>query len=232
MKLDNNELHKLLADKNISLLHHANTIATTITFIENGGLLSRESVEKSGLYQTEQSSDEKDKSVGVYNDVFLDSTDLHTYFNRQNKYGPVTFKFSTDFLKNEDLEIWVTKNNPIYWTQEMTDKEKYFESVEDLRQNWSNYERQKKMITIRNPNRPILFPYIDRIVVDNPQVSVSNTGLVYFQQAVEGLKKSYAGNENIRNKFITRECEGCYCRKNYLQELSIQQLNKLFLPKK
>ncbi len=54
------------------------------------------------LFQTPQLSDEIDKVVDVWNDVFFDSQDLHGYFPRQNLYGPVSFKFSIDLILNPE----------------------------------------------------------------------------------------------------------------------------------
>ena len=98
MKLDNLELHNLYKQKDIHFLYHANSVATAITFIKQGGLLSRGAVESKGLYQTPQSSDAIDQVFNVWNDIFLDTIDLHGYFPRQNLYGPISFQFPIDFL--------------------------------------------------------------------------------------------------------------------------------------
>ncbi|RTZ23381.1 hypothetical protein EKN09_09165, partial [Vibrio penaeicida] len=126
MKLDNQELHELLVKKGVTHFHHANSLATAITFIEEEGLLSRGDVEKEDLIQTNQSSDDDDKDFDVWDDIFIDIVDLHGYFPRQNLYGPVLFKFNIDFLLDDDLDIWVTKNNPIYWNHQLKHSDKYF----------------------------------------------------------------------------------------------------------
>ena len=104
MKLDNRKLYELLKDKGVTNLYHANTVATSITFIEEGGLLSREYVENKELYQTLQTSDEIDKLFDVFDDIFLDTTDLHKHFCRQNHYGPVLFQFSLELLLDDEFE--------------------------------------------------------------------------------------------------------------------------------
>lgn len=111
------------------------------------------------MYQSPQSSDNDDKKFNVWNDIFLDTVDPHEYMRRQNRYGPVLFKFSIDFLIETDLEIWITKNNPIYWTDLTIQAEKYFATVQELRESWDSYQRQKKMVTIRGETQPILFNY-------------------------------------------------------------------------
>lgn len=80
MKISNLALHQILTDKGFTHFHHANTIATAITFIESKGLLSRGEVERRGLIQTKQASGEDDKTYDVWNDVFLDILDLHVFF--------------------------------------------------------------------------------------------------------------------------------------------------------
>ena len=56
MKINNTELHQLFTEKGIHFLFHANTVSTSRTFIEQGGLLSRGAIEQNGLMQTVQSS--------------------------------------------------------------------------------------------------------------------------------------------------------------------------------
>ncbi|MFP3595208.1 hypothetical protein [Chryseobacterium sp. SIMBA_029] len=115
MKLNNQELYDFFVEKEILALYHANTVGTTITYLQNDGLLSRGAVEDKGLFQTYQKTDAKDKIVDVWNDVFLDTNDLHTYFDRENRYGPILFELDLDLVKDESFEIWITKDNPIRW---------------------------------------------------------------------------------------------------------------------
>lgn len=231
MKLDNILLHELFLEKGITILHHANTVSTSISFIEANGLVSRGGIEHHGLYQTPQGSDNADKTYDVWNDIFIDTVDMHGYFPRQNIYGPISFKISTDFLLSEGLDVWVTKNNPQYWNATMTMEQKYFLSVEELRDTWDNYERQRKMVTIKNIMNPILFNYLKQVIVDDPQVITQ--GYHLFNEAVVALKHTLGDNTTLKNKFLTRPtCSGaCYCRSNYLRQLPSNTLKKLFLPK-
>ncbi len=230
MRLDPDQLNALLAEKGIQYLYHANTVATSQTFIRIGGITSRGYVETHDLYQSPQESDGKDKEFGVWNDIFLDTVDLHTYHHRQNKYGPVSYVYDRELVLNPEFEIWITKNNPMYWNANMTDADRYFSSVEELTARWDDYERQRKMMTIRNMNAPLPFTYLDRVVVDDPRVMVDKT--VYFNRAVEGIRTALGENTALRNRFQTRsDCTGCYCRHNYRFEVRIPTLNRLFLPR-
>ncbi len=80
-------------------LHHANTVTTSCTFLENGALLSRGYVQKYGLEQTPQGSDDIDKKYGIWDAVFLDQVDIHFRGGRRkgpNQYGPVLFVLDLD----------------------------------------------------------------------------------------------------------------------------------------
>ncbi len=81
------------------------------------------------------------------------------------------FKLTTEFLNELDFEIWVTKDNPINWNQEMTTEEKYFSSVAELRENWDSYARQRKMTTIKNNTEPVLLDYVEEVIYDKIHVS-------------------------------------------------------------
>lgn len=229
MKLNNIELHTLLTEKGISNFYHANTVSTSITFIENGGLLSRGDIETYKLHQTQQDSDKADKEQDVWEDIFLDTVDIHGFFPRQNLYGPVTFEFDISFLLETDLEFWVTKNNPMFWQNKLSANEKYFQSVEELRETWDNFQRHRKMFTIRKPGKPILFDSLLSITLDNPEVMIYDT--VLYDCAKIGLNNSTKGKPELRQKLRRRNCSNCFCKKNYLTDYSANKLASFFLPK-
>jgi|SRR5690554_4293228 len=232
MRLNNKELYDFFVSKNILALYHANTVKTSITYLRENGLLSRGAVENRGLIQTEQKSDEIDKILNVWDDIFLDSTDLHNFFGRQNYYGPVMFEFDIDLIQNENFEIWITKDNPIYWNEDTPNEERYFTSVSELDEDWNKYSRQKKMITIRNNSEPILFEYVRRIIVDDPRLKILDDKGVYFNvlnSSVNMVKEIVTDDHILKGKFIFRQCQNCYCRDNYLNQVSVTEIKKLFL---
>lgn len=231
MKLNNLELHTFFKEKEISHLHHANTVATSISFIFSGGLLSRGDIERCSLHQTIQASDDKDKEFNVWDDIFLDTTDLHGYFPRQNIYGPILFKFNLSFLLQDNLDVWITKDNPMYWHSGLSDEDKYFQSVDELSKKWDDFDRQKKMVTIRKPGGPVLFSALEDIVVDDPRVQIYGDTQV-FTEMKNALSYAVEDIDILREKFKLRECgSSCYCRENYLRQVPTEQLARLFLPK-
>ncbi|MBL4764407.1 MAG: hypothetical protein JKX67_03875 [Colwellia sp.] len=229
MKIDNLKLHQFFTEKNITHFYHANSLATASSFIEANGLLSRGCVEERGLFQTTQSSDEIDKKHDVWSDIFVDSVDLHGHFPRQNLYGPVLFKFSIDILLKDEIDIWITKNNPIYWNEDTTNEEKYFQGIDDLIQCWDNFDRQRKMITIRKPGKPVLFESLEEIMLDNPKVNIYGKVNPFFE-AKETLSQLTDNKSQLRGLMMQRECNWCFCHDNYLKQVSTEQIARLFLP--
>lgn len=232
MRLNNQDLYDFFIEKEILVLYHANTVKTSLTYFQQNGLLSRGAVEKLGLIQTEQSSDEADQVLNVWNDVFLDSTDLHTLFGRQNYYGPILFEFDISLIQDLNYEVWITKDNPIYWETDSTNESKYFQNVEELRVEWDNYQRQKKMVTIRNNSTPILFNHIRRVIVDDPRVKIpdgNGSHIHLFNEAVQLIKHNIPIKHQLKGKFITRKCTNCWCRDNYLKQIVPNELKRLFL---
>lgn len=233
MKLNNHELYEFLASKGIKKFYHANTVTTALSFINSGGLLSRGGVEAMGLVQTPQSSDEIDKIHGVWSDIFLDTEDLHTRFNRQNFYGPVLFVISTDFLLTEnDLDIWITKDNPIYWDENMLLEDKYFVNVKELADKWDSFlakeNKHRIMVTIKKIRTPVLFDYVLEVIVDNPECSIDDINLA--TEAKNSLTNSPRYNEFLAGKTHWRHCSFCFCHSNYLNQLTYDDLATLFLP--
>lgn len=232
MRLDNDKLFEFFKEKEILALYHANTVGTSNTFFESRGLLSRGAVENLNLHQTPQASDNIDKNLGVWNDVFLDTCDLHSFFGRENKYGPVLFELDRELIRNGEFEIWITKNNPIYWNKNTTTQDRYFQSVEELRDKWCLIERHRKMVTIRNNRTPILFDYVRRIIVDDPKVTIneidgSQTHL--FNEVFHKIRKTISNDHPLKGKFIFRNCGTCWCTDNYLNQKTPNDLKRLFL---
>ncbi len=228
--MDNKALYAFLKAKGVTYFFHANTVSTSFTFMVNNGLMSRGLVEKKGCFQTKQKSDEIDKKYDVWDDIFIDSLDLHGFFPRQNLYGPVAFQFNIEFLLEDSHDIWITKDNPIYWNEKLTMEEKYFQGIDDLTENWDNFDRQKKMFTIRKAHEPSLFKYLEKIILDDPGVTIPES-IHLLKEAVRSINEAVALNPLLKGKSEVRICQNCYCKDNYLDQVSVDELRSLFLPK-
>lgn len=231
MRLNNSELFDFFVEKEILALYHANTVSTSITYFQAGGLLSRGAVTNLKLFQTPQSSDALDKALGVWDDIFIDSTDLHSFFNRENHYGPVLFELDRKLILDESFDIWITKNNPIYWNANTPLEDRYFSSVNELREKWNTLQRQRMMITIRKNTMPILFNYVRKIIVDDPQrmILYNGTNIPVFNVAQSKIKNTIHATHVLSGKFTTRKCNNCWCTSNYLRQRSSADITRFFL---
>lgn len=230
--LNPKEIYRFLESKNIKTLFHANTVTTSCTFISEKGLMSRGCVEKKGLIQTAQSSDQDDKNYNVWNDIFLDIVDLHEYFNRQNFYGPVCFVLDSRLLLDDELpNLCITKNNPIYWKDGMSEEEKYYNSVGEYIGNFDNLVSKRnlhnQMFTIHETQQKIsLEKYLIKIILDDPQRTIN--GIRLYQHAKETLTNALKKSGLEIKKLENRECNKCYCHANYY-EMKDFKLENLFL---
>lgn len=223
VNIDPKELYEFLISKGIHNLYHANTVTTSCTFIEHGGLLSRGMVESYGFKQTSQSSDDIDKKYDVWNKIFLDVFDLHDYFRRENRYGPVCFVLDVELLLDEKLPyIQITRDNPIYW-ESKNDSKNYYSSIDEyiaiFDECKNNKTIQRKMITICGNNYILPFSdYLRQIMLDN---FCAPTAYIKIKSKLE----QYDYNALLLKQ---RECKQCYCDKNY-SKYDKKDIERLFM---
>lgn len=205
------EVKSILLRKSVANLYHVNTVVTALTFINNGGLLSRGLVKSMGLIQTPQGTDEIDERLGVYYDVFFDSVDIHSRIKNVNSYGPVTFVYKISVLDAmEESEVKVTKQNPKYWNDHMSESEKYFETATDLEHGFQLGTFAQE-ITLCNSKNAISFDCLKEIILENPEIS--NTS--YFDKAQREINDALVQNK-ITAPLVIRECpRDCKCKEKY-----------------
>lgn len=176
IELNSRLVHGIIKAKGITHFHHANTVATSKSFVEKKALLAREKVEELGLEQTPQSSDTIDKKYNIYNFIFLDGLDLAEYFGQPNVYGPVLFKFDIDILLLPEIStVRVTKINPCYWHDKLQEDEKYYTSYEELTEKYKTGDKYRDgnscfVITTVNGVLPFSFG-LTEILVDDPKIN-------------------------------------------------------------
>lgn len=161
------DVKKCLIRAGVTELYHCNSVVTSLSYIQHGGLLSRQTAENLGLPQTRQETDAKDKSLGIYNDIFFDSVDIHERAHKCNEYGAVLFVYSIDVLDSlSSYDIGVTYDNPIRWDVEMSEAQRYLQTPEDF----LSFCKGDfcKHITVRNISNPLSFQYLQEIIIDNP----------------------------------------------------------------
>lgn len=174
--LPSKSIFTILKEKGVEYLHHANTVSTSVTFIEQKSLLSRAYVEKNDLLQTSQNSDKEDKTHDVWDHIFLDGEDLHNRYSRANKYGPILFRFNLELLTNPAFQsVFVTKSNPWYWKDTTKLEDKFYATVEDVKNDYLTGKRldSQIMFTIREPNLSLkLNKFLNSIIIDKPKLII------------------------------------------------------------
>ena len=200
-------------------LHHANSVTTSCTFLEQGGLLSRGFVEEKKLAQTKQGSDAIDKKYGIWHRVFVDHVDIHDRGGRKkgpNQYGPVLFIFDLDILLSlpKGSDVLATKINPVHWYDKQPDKDRYFLTPDELAQS-IRFGDFDKMLVIKTPSDRVDFPNnTARILLDDPERKISS-GKDAYTYAHERLKDA-ATKGGVKLRIEKRDCQdGCICLKKY-----------------
>ncbi|MFY0481288.1 hypothetical protein ACI6PS_01680 [Flavobacterium sp. PLA-1-15] len=240
--LDKNELYQILYEKGIKNLYHANTIATSITFLNQRSLLSRKYVEDNHLFQTGQYSDAKDKKFEIWDGIFLDAMDIHTEFKRRNKYGPFLFSFDISLIKSEYIKtVRVTKVNPVHWNSQQTEKDWYYSDLVEFKDNYkkgNKYRDVGSMIILNNIEGKLpLRPFLNKFILDNPNVSVNNNNSLKYLADIIGdeLLKIIAENEfkdvekELRHRNSIINCT-CWSQYKNLNQGTLIELRKLFHP--
>ena len=222
--IKNADVLKVLREKSVSHFYHANSVQTSCTFLEHGALLSREYAETHKLKQTPQQSDALDKRYGIWNDIFLDTVDIHDRARRKNHYGPVLFVLKPQsVLTDQSLDgtLRITRRNPVHWSDGQSPKDRYFETSEEFAQNFS-FGDFDKHFTFRTKDGKIpLAAHIDHIQLDDPQGSLGDQNV--FKNAMAALTAA-AKIGQINVTIRKRECRmGCTCLGTYKAEAAFQK---------
>ena len=233
MEIPSPKVFKILKDKGVETIHHANSVITSCQFLRKTSLMSRGTIDRVGLFQTDQKSDRTDKQYGVWFDIFVDSVDIHRRAKRANLYGPVLFELDIELIRHAYTgRVWVTKCNPIKWSKNKKHEKRWFTSAEDLEENFS-YGTFDQMIVFRHCGGELpIKKYLKRIILDDPQLKLnkSDININYFSMAYGALSLSITEGR-IDIPIEKRKCSiDCSCIKDYRKEDSINVI-KMFWPK-
>lgn len=206
-------IHRVLRQKGVEYLYHANTVTTACSFLLLGGLASRDCVESRQLLQTPQLTDSKDKALGIWDRIFLDGVDVHARGGRRNSYGPVLLVFPVSILYAlpEGSKVGVTRKNPYNWTPGESYEDRYFTSESDLHREYA-YGDFGKHIILHVPGG--ILPFSDahaHIMLDDPGLSCSD-GANAYDRATARLKAA-ARKGKVKLTIEKRICNPvCRCR--------------------
>lgn len=188
--MTNSEIKKVLLSKGVQNLYHTNTVETSLSFMKSGGMLSRGLCEDMGFPQTDQNTDALDKEFGIYYDIFFDSIEIQR-ITGISYYGPVMFVYSLDVLDIvEEGNILITKSNPQKWKHTESYNDHYFLRLDELNVSFLKNDFGQH-ITLVNQRQPLLFKYLERIVLSDAQQS-DNT---LFYTAKNAIAKAIESNQ-------------------------------------
>lgn len=213
------EVYEVLLDRGVNRLFHANSVRTSISQLRLGGLASRQKVEQSQLPQTIQISDNLDRSLGIWGDVFLDTVDIHHHISDRNKYGPVLFEMNVEILLNLPAasSVLITRSNPTNWQPTTPDSERYFLDQPSLNTGLRVGEFGH-MLVIRTPTGVIPFSdHLQRIVLDEPRLA---TGESNEHIAAKAALAAAAQHGNVRVNVVRRHCSPCRCTSSYAKKIT------------
>lgn len=206
------QIKQVLLENGVEYLYHANTVATSISFLLKGGLLSRGAMEENNCFQTLQQTDELDKRLGVYFDIFFDSDDIHARARDLNNYGPVTFVYSINVLDDlKDKVVRITRDNPIRWNEETPEEERYFTELLPMKFEYQKGVFQQHLL-VCDMHEPLPFaPHLIKIIIDNP--NIVNTA--YFDKAFSGIQTVLL-KKGMDIPLEIRKCSAeCKCQQKY-----------------
>lgn len=213
------DLHSILKKAGATHLHHANSVITSCTFLQQGGLLSRGSIEDRGLKQSQQPSDELDKKYDLWRRIFLPHADIHDRTGQEkgpNVYGPVLFALELDVLLHLPIgtDIRVTRKSPAYWYDNEPDVSRWFQNAEELAQSITPGDLDK-MLAIQTPSGKLGFPGGHaRIILDDPQKQLAS-GADAYNHAASRLRTAAAAG-HVEVTIQRRKCRsGCTCGNKY-----------------
>jgi hypothetical protein len=217
--LQGRDIYEVLKHIGVTHLHQANSVITSCTYLQQGGIVSRGFAEDHGLQQSAQPSDELDKKYGIWHTIFVPHVDIHDRQGQTkapNLFGPVLFVLDLDVLLRlpPGAEVRVTKRSPAYWYDTEPDSARWFQNAEEVAQNLSPDEIHK-MPAIHIPSGRLDFPNRRaRIILDDPQRQLQS-GVNAYTHAETRLREA-AANSKIEVSIERRKCQmGCVCASKY-----------------
>lgn len=225
MELDSSEVVNVLKRKGIYNIFHANSVLTSCHFLKKGSIVSRGSIERLNLAQTEQYTDDIDQMYGIWFDLFFDSSDIHHRAKRPNKYGPVTFVFNIDILLSSSI-TWITKRNPAHW-DELDQIDKWFQSLEEVEEDFLSGEFCQHIVMRNTGGETPFKDHLIEVILDDPMKRTTQK-TSYYSMAYGALMNSACyGKQNIT--ISRRNCpDNCTCIRKYKNNWA--DYRKLFAP--
>lgn len=223
------EVYEVLMARGGEKLYHANSVKTSLSLLQLGGLASRGEVADRKLPQTSQISDAEDREYGIWYDSFVDTHDIHNALGRRNFYGPVLFVMDAKLLLRLPLgsNVLITRCNPTKW-KGLPNDQRYFLTMPELAAGLK-VGYFDHMITIRSPNGIIPFSdTLERIILDEPRLCAPKVGEEYL--AAQAAISEAVAKAGIQVQLERRVCDLCKCRAQYQDPDKPKRIGYFFTP--
>lgn len=212
--MTNSEIKQVLLCHGVQQLYHTNTVETSLSFIKNGGLLSRGVCDDMGYPQTRQYTDKTDKLYNIYYDIFFDSMEIQRRTG-VSYYGPVLFVYDIDVLNTiEEGNIHISKLNPDKWRNTVCESERYFLDLNEFSLFYNENDFGQHII-LANQTKPLSFDYLEKIVISDPQTddnSIFENAEIALRGALENAQLSvpfiirdYSYNDRFFNTYASSQ---------------------------
>ena len=140
------ELYKFLKDKGIDYLYFSTTVKNACSMIDYDTLMSLRVLSLNELPMSSVDNEDTYKRCHMWNKIPLYLCNLHGYFSRQNRNGPVCLKISVDFLLDiHDRDLYISKRNPLNWKKTLTKNDICYSSVEEFSECFDTLNSQRKI---------------------------------------------------------------------------------------
>ena len=225
------ELHNFLKSKGVEYLYFSSTVKNACSMIRSDTLMSLRVLSLNDLPMSPVDDTDSYKRCYMWNKISLYLCNLHGYFTRQNKNGPVNFKISVDFLLEiHDRDLYISKRNPLNWKKTLTKNDICYSSVDEFSETFATLYDERKIhktiILVRDKRSQIkLSKYLIDISLDYLQ-----DRHLLFKKAEKALKQALKNSELNHITVRSLKCDNsCFCQTNY-SEMPKDELENLFLP--
>lgn len=226
-----NELHQFLTSRGVEHLYFSCTVRNACSMLNFGEIMSFGQLLFKKLPMSEMDNVAKYKNACMWNKISLYLHKLHGYFPRQNWFGPVCFKISTDFLLEMDgKDLRVSKYNLLNRKRKYKMKDACYSSIDEFSEAFDSLFDEKKIhkniILVRDKKSHIyLRKYLKEITLDN-----LDERHLLLKKAENALADALKNSELNDVPLKVTKCEKfCFCQINY-NEMTTDEIEKLFLP--
>lgn len=225
------ELYKFLKSKNIEHLYFATTVKNACSMLNCGELMSPHQLSFQKLPMSLIENSDTYKQSSMWNKISFYLYDLHGYFARQNKLGPVCFAIDINFLLElNEKDLYISKRNPLNWKKGLKRNQICYSSVTEFAEEFEDLlpcrTAHKNIILIRDKKSKIdLRKHLAKISLDK----LENRHLL-FKKAETALYNALEHSGLEKALLNVKKCDSfCFCQLNY-SAMTRDEIEKLFLP--